>query len=131
MGASLGRRGIPATRARSARPLKIIAISLAQRKIELPGRCVVLYQRKDPAQKDSPEIIKAFVLIQTVPGRIEGILRALRRIPQVRAVDPVTGPYDIVAQVEVKELRELSTVVAGTIGGLRGVTRTTTLLATG
>jgi DNA-binding Lrp family transcriptional regulator len=70
------------------------------------------------------------VLIQTVPGRIEGVLRVLRRVPQVRMVDSVTGPYDIVAIVEVNEIREFSHLVAGSIGGLRGVTRTTTLICT-
>ena len=56
------------------------------------------------------------------------IVRALRRLPSVRAVHPVTGPYDIVALIEVSEPQEISQVVAGTIGGMRGVTRTTTLL---
>jgi hypothetical protein len=45
-------------------------------------------------------------------------------------VDPVAGPYDIVALVEVSEVREFSHLVAGSIGGLRGVTRTTTLICT-
>jgi DNA-binding Lrp family transcriptional regulator len=72
--------------------------------------------------------LRAYVLIQTVPGRVEGVARALRRMPQVRAVDSVTGPYDVVALVEVTAIREFSQLVAGTIGGLRGVTRTTTLI---
>lgn len=71
---------------------------------------------------------RAFVLIQTVPGRLEGICRTLRRMPPVRSVDPVTGPYDIVALIEVHHPRDLSDVVAGRIGGLRGVSRTTTLI---
>jgi hypothetical protein len=74
---------------------------------------------------------RAYVLIQTLPGRLEGILRTLRRMAPVISSDSVTGPYDIVALVEVDEPRELSQVVAGAIGGLRGVTRTTTLLCTG
>jgi DNA-binding Lrp family transcriptional regulator len=49
-------------------------------------------------------------------------------MPQVRTVDPVTGPYDLVALAEVQEIREISQLVAGSIGGLRGVTRTTTLI---
>ncbi len=76
------------------------------------------------------ERYRAFVLVQTVPGRVEGVIRTLRRMPPVLTVDSVTGPYDIVALIEVAALRELSHVVAGTIGGLRGVTRTTTLLCT-
>ena len=72
--------------------------------------------------------LRAYVLIQTVPGRVEAICRSLRRMPTVSTVDPVTGPFDVVALLEVDEVREISQAVAGTIGGLRGVTRTTTLL---
>ena len=74
--------------------------------------------------------LKAYVLIQTVPGRVESVKRALAKMPQVRAADPVTGPYDLVALLEVAEIREISHLVAGVIGGLRGVTRTTTLICT-
>jgi len=75
--------------------------------------------------------IKAYVLIQTLPGKVQAVLRFIRRMPQVRLADSVTGPYDIVVVLEVREVRDLASVVAGTIGGLRGVTHTTTLLATG
>ncbi len=74
--------------------------------------------------------LRAYVLIQTVPGRVKAIIRSLSRMPTVVAVDPVTGPYDIVALLEVDDIREISHLVAGTIGGMRGVTRTTTLICT-
>ncbi len=77
---------------------------------------------------ESDKRLRAYVLIQTVPGRVEAILRSLRRMPTVYSVDPVTGPYDIVALLAVDEMRDISHTVAGTIGGMRGVTRTTTLL---
>jgi DNA-binding Lrp family transcriptional regulator len=77
-----------------------------------------------------PESFRAFVLIQTVPGRVEGVLRTLHRMEAVKTADSVTGPYDIVAMVKVDTLKELSHVVSGTIGGVRGVTRTYTLLCT-
>jgi DNA-binding Lrp family transcriptional regulator len=72
--------------------------------------------------------VRAYVLIQNVLGRVEGIKRALTRMPPVYSVDSVTGPYDIVAVLEVVDVHEISHLVAGTIGGLRGVTRTTTLI---
>lgn len=89
-------------------------------------------QETERAQEASSasDRLRAYVLIQTVPGRVEGVARVLRRIPQVRMVDSVTGPYDIVAILEVNEIREFSHLVAGAIGGLRGVTRTTTLICT-
>lgn len=67
-------------------------------------------------------------MIQTLPGRVATIAGALRKMEAVHEVDTVTGPYDIVVSLEVPDLKDISPVVAGTIGGLRGVTRTTTLL---
>jgi len=72
--------------------------------------------------------LRAYVLIQTTPGRVEGIIRSLKRMPAVLSVDPVTGPYDIVVMLGLSEVHQLSQLVAGTIGGLRAVTRTTTLI---
>jgi DNA-binding Lrp family transcriptional regulator len=86
--------------------------------------------KTDPSLPPDRRSLRAYVLIQTLPGRLEGVARALRRIPAVLAVDSVAGPYDIVALVEVAEVREFSHLVAGSIGGLRGVTRTTTLICT-
>jgi DNA-binding Lrp family transcriptional regulator len=51
-------------------------------------------------------------------------------MPAVESVDSVTGPYDIIGVVRADSLKEISNVVAGSIGGLRGVTRTTTLICT-
>lgn len=87
-------------------------------------------RNKTEVETPEPAQLRAYVLIQTVPGRVEGIIRTLQRMPAVRTVDSVTGPYDIVALVEVSKIRDFSHLVAGSIGGLRGVTRTTTLLCT-
>lgn len=85
--------------------------------------------KTDPALAHaSDKRLRAYVLIQTVPGRVEAILRSLKRMPTVLTADPVTGPYDIVALLAVDEVRDISHTVAGTIGGIRGVTRTTTLI---
>jgi DNA-binding Lrp family transcriptional regulator len=89
--------------------------------------------KREPELKaeSTPEgALRAYVLIQVLPGRLEGIARALRRMPAVISVSSVAGPYDIVALVQVAEIREFSHLVAGSIGGLRGVTRTTTLICT-
>ena len=74
--------------------------------------------------------VRAYVLVETVPGRVESIVRSLKKMSQVRKVDPVAGPFDIVIQLEVQAVKDFAHVVAGRIGGLKGVTRTTTLLCT-
>lgn len=81
-----------------------------------------------PRSGGSSKPVRAFVLIQTLPGRVAAIIRVLEKMAVVKGVDPVTGPFDVVAYLEVEELRDISGVVAGTIGGLKGVTHTTTLL---
>lgn len=86
-----------------------------------------MVQKKDSRKEVA---VRAYVLVQTVPGRVEAIVRALGRMNHVRSVDPVAGPYDIVAQVEVEFVTDFSHLIAGRIGGLKGVTRTTTLLCT-
>ena len=90
--------------------------------------------KRAPDSSTTPEPprtrLRAYVLIQTVPGRVEGVARVLRRMPPVSAVDSVTGPYDLVALVEVDQIGDFSHLIAGSIGGLRGVTRTTTLICT-
>ncbi len=85
---------------------------------------------KKSSSPTAKQKLRAFVLIQTVPGRIAAIIRSLERMPTVGTIDPVTGPYDIIALLEVDDIREISHLVAGTIGGMRGVTRTTTLICT-
>lgn len=87
-------------------------------------------EAKSKVSTGKREPFRAYVLIQAVPGRVEGICRSLVRMPAVVSVDSVTGPYDIVALIEFHEPREIGQVVAGSIGGVRGVTRTTTLLCT-
>jgi len=84
--------------------------------------------RRTGAAARTAEGLSLFVLIQTLPGRVKTVVQSMRRLPTVKDVHPVTGPYDIVAFVEVSGPQEIAHVVAGTIGGLRGVTRTTTLL---
>ncbi len=90
--------------------------------------------KREPETKSDPTPpargLRAYVLIQTLPGRLESVARAIRRIPAVLTVDSVAGPYDIVALVEVTEIRDFSLLVAGSIAGLKGVTRTTTLICT-
>ena len=87
-----------------------------------PKRPAARTGREDPTQ------LRAFVLVQTLPGRVRAIVEEIERIKSVRQVDTVTGPYDIVVRLEVDDLQQINPVVAGAIGGLKGVTRTTTLL---
>lgn len=72
---------------------------------------------------------KAYVLIEASVGKTREVVATLKAIDGVRAVDPVTGPYDIILLVEGKDLNAIGEMVTGKIHPIPGVTRTVTCLA--
>ena len=72
---------------------------------------------------------KAFLLIETVVGRIKEVDTGLRRLKEVKSVDTVTGPYDIIAVVEAETLNEIGDLVTEKIHPVNGISRTVTCLA--
>jgi len=57
------------------------------------------------------------------------VVSALKKIPGVRSVDAVTGPYDIIAVIEGETLNEIGEVVTSRIHPVGGISRTVTCLA--
>ena len=72
---------------------------------------------------------KAFVLIETAVGRTKEVATALQKLEGVSSVDPVTGPYDIIAIVEGKNLTAIGDLVTDGIHPIPGISRTVTCLA--
>jgi len=72
---------------------------------------------------------KAYVLIETTVGRTKEVASAMEKLEGVKSVDPVTGPYDIIAVVERESLTEVGDLVTGKIHPIRGISRTVTCLA--
>ncbi len=72
---------------------------------------------------------KAFVLIETAVGRAKEVAAALQQLKGMKSVDPVTGPYDIIAIVEGETLNDIGDLVTGKIHPVSGITRTVTCLA--
>jgi len=74
---------------------------------------------------------KAFILIETVVGRTKDVVTAINQLEGVKSVDTVTGPYDIIAIVEAKNLNEIGDLVTGKVHPIAGISRTVTCLAIG
>ncbi|GGM94097.1 AsnC family transcriptional regulator [Thermus composti] len=74
-------------------------------------------------------MITAFVLIRAKGDRIAALGELIAELPQVAEVYSVTGPFDLVALLRLKDIEELDEVVTQGILGLPGVERTETLLA--
>ena len=74
---------------------------------------------------------KAFVLIETAVGKTRDVASALRQVPEVRSVDVVTGPYDVIAVVEAESINAIGELLTSRIHTLSGVNKTVTCVAIG
>jgi DNA-binding Lrp family transcriptional regulator len=71
-------------------------------------------------------VVSAFILIQTEVGRASQVTRELHSIDGIVAVDPVTGPYDVIARGEADDLDQLAKGIVMPVQAVEGVTRTLT-----
>ena len=72
-------------------------------------------------------LVRAHVLITLAPQRSGAIEVALRKIPEVRVLHAVSGPFDLIAIVAAASIGELDALI-DRIGGLDGVERTTSAI---
>lgn len=80
-----------------------------------------------PAHPDEEEpVVSAYILIQTEVGRASDVTREITGVKGIVTVDPVTGPYDVIARGEASDLDELAKTVVMPIQSVEGVTRTLT-----
>jgi DNA-binding Lrp family transcriptional regulator len=71
-------------------------------------------------------VIRAYILIQSQVGASAEVVRDVAQIKGVTSGEAVTGPYDVIALVEARNLDELGRLVVGTLQAIEGVTRTLT-----
>jgi DNA-binding Lrp family transcriptional regulator len=71
--------------------------------------------------------LKAYLLIVCEVGSERSIEEEIRRVGNVTNVDVVYGEYDVIATVEVNDIKQLDSVVTQ-IRRIKGVLRTMTLL---
>lgn len=69
-------------------------------------------------------MVKAYVLIQAQPGATGPVIDAVLQVKGVISAEGVTGPYDVVALAESRNLDELNRRVIGSIQSIEGVLRT-------
>lgn len=83
------------------------------------------------AAKTRPKGMKAYVLIETAPGKTKSVRKELASVSKAALanLDAVTGPYDFIAVVEGQTLDAIGSLVTDAIGIIDGVTRTTTCVA--
>lgn len=74
---------------------------------------------------------KAFVLIETEVGKTKDVVVALQsqKAKEIKSVDLVTGPYDVIAVVEHDDFNAIGSLVTENIHPIPGIKRTVTCLS--
>ena len=72
-------------------------------------------------------LVRTYVLVTLAPKQTRAVETALRRIPEVRTLHSVSGPFDLLAIVAAASIGELDAVI-DRIGLLEGVERTTSAI---
>ncbi len=72
--------------------------------------------------------VKAFVLVQAQLGKSRSVSKAVAKVRGVKMVHAVTGVYDVIAYLELSDMRSLSELVIKKIQSVKGVERTHTAI---
>ena len=77
--------------------------------------------------------IRGYVLVETEVGRTQAVGMELRRLTsqaaQVLAVDTVTGPFDVIMQLEAEDLDRLGKCITDEVQQIDGAQRPPPCLA--
>ena len=71
-------------------------------------------------------VVQAYILIQTEVGKAATVAEQVGAIEGVTLAEDVTGPYDVIARVEARNVDELGKLVIARIQDVSGITRTLT-----
>jgi len=73
-------------------------------------------------------VVKAFILIDTSPGKAREVTGKIRQVAGVSAAHAVTGPHDIIAVVDAADVSALGELVVQRIQSVTGVNRSLTAI---
>jgi len=71
-------------------------------------------------------VIQAYILIQTEVGKAGAVAKAVGELPGVTQAEDVTGPYDVIARAEARNVDDLGKLVVARRQAVDGITRTLT-----
>ena len=71
---------------------------------------------------------QTYILLDTIPGSVREVAEKLRELENVRTVDTVVGPHDIIAVVDTSDMDTLGDLLAEKVRTIPGVVRTTTCI---
>ena len=71
-------------------------------------------------------VVQAYILIQTEVGKAASVAQEIANLQGVTMAEDVTGPYDVIARAEARNLDELGRLVVARVQVVDGITRTLT-----
>jgi len=110
-----------------ARGLKLSRTTVQSRIERLERHGVIAGYTVVVADEIEAGLVRAHVLITVAPRQSGAIERALRRIPELRVLHSVSGPFDLIAIVAAASIGELDALI-DRVGQLDGVERTTSAI---
>ncbi len=110
-----------------ARRLQLSRTTVQSRIERLERQGVIAGYSVVVAEEVEAHLVRAHVLITLAPRQSGAIEQALRRIPEVRVLHSVSGPFDLIAIVAAASIGELDTLI-DRIGTVDGVERTTSAI---
>ncbi|MBE7419931.1 MAG: Lrp/AsnC family transcriptional regulator [Ideonella sp.] len=110
-----------------ARRLKLSRTTVQSRMARLERERVIAGYTVAVSAEVEADLVRAHVLITLEPRKSAPIEAALRRIPELRTLHSVSGPFDLIAVVAAASIGELDRLI-DRIGMLDGVERTTSAI---
>jgi len=89
------------------------------------NKIIIIYKRGGNKMS-----VKAYILIETEPGKIKQIVDELNEIKEVELVCGVTGPYDIIAYTKTHDIDSMGDLVIKKVQSIKGVKKTMSCLCT-
>ena len=74
---------------------------------------------------------RAYILIETAVGKTHEVADALKTMPTMKAVDTVTGPFDIIVVAEADDLTGIGDLITDGMHNVPGIVKTVTCLSVG
>jgi DNA-binding Lrp family transcriptional regulator len=72
---------------------------------------------------------RAYILIETAVGKSNEVSATLKEMPMMKAVDTVTGPFDIIAIAEAEDLPSIGALISDGMHSVPGIVKTVTCLS--
>ena len=71
---------------------------------------------------------KAYVLLKATPGYERNIVKELKDLPEIEAINELYGEWDIITKVSVARIDDLDALLSEKMRKIEGVTLTSTMI---